>query len=280
MSWLRALTVDSPAWGEAMRPVRKVIKPQSVKGGAGTSIVVGVIIGCFVLVGATYHEILWPLGLMYGVVVIGLLVSAVAAHNTISGEREKRSLDLLLAAPVSTTQLVAAKFLAGLWGMLLAWGSGVVVACASLILRTIRAAHLNIEPDLASEYLSVGLGGLFILTPMLATLALSLYISARSRNGLGSLLAVIAAMVVVFVVLPAVIAPLAGTNPLPLVWHPFGALWSIGAPEAWTGPDRGSRAAASWIVLSSAVGYLLAAGALLWQTRNVLEAERRHGRKL
>ena len=176
------------------------------------------------------------------------LLLPVMSAGAIAGERERRTWDILLTAPVTKAQIVVGKFIAILAGY------GIfLVACGLMVVACLIAnpnAHFGLT--LSAELLSTTFAILLI--------AISLYISARSRTTFAAIGACVGLMFTVYGAVPIFIGSLlqkAGSDFLEPT-YPFTTMYKL-ADTADTKWD-----AIRWTVpLCHDAIYLLLAGALL-----------------
>lgn len=164
------------------------------------------------------------------------LLAPALAYNSIAGEREKRSWDLLLAAPVTHAQIIAGKFFAAL--------SGILATFVLFIFPTIFTAVTYREED---GFVSSNLGAhpifspwnalvreeLISLTFAIGLVALTILFSARCRRSLMSLGIVITAVFFGLVAVPAFVSALpswygnTGFDTIIAYFHPFIAIYQV-----------------------------------------------------
>lgn len=133
-----------------------------------------------------------------------MLLPIVGFYSSISGEREKRSWDLLRAAPVSRGQLIAGKFISAATVLFIIW-------CAVLPFLFVSAANYTAGMYFAPAPISAGIVLAADLIPLLAsflTLAVTLFFSARCKSPLASLCITLGAVLTWSVVLPEILASL------------------------------------------------------------------------
>lgn len=119
-----------------------------------------------------------------------LFVIPFMLHATIAGERERRSWDMLLVAPISPSQIVMGKFVAAFLGLLLAFA---LFMFPVLILAIYyQGMHWGL--------LLLGVG--VVISQLLALTSLTILISARVKRPLVALAVTIGAVLVVFLFIP------------------------------------------------------------------------------
>lgn len=151
------------------------------------------------------------------------LITPSLLHNAIAGERERRSWDFLLVAPLTKAQIVVGKFM----GALAAQGFVTVL----FLLPTIYAAityrppigtSLQIDILVLAELISVSFG-IFVA-------ALAMLFSARSKRAftaLGTTLGVLSIGIVVGPMFVGILGANGIESQMLLVFHPFVAIFSM-----------------------------------------------------
>jgi ABC-type transport system involved in multi-copper enzyme maturation permease subunit len=121
------------------------------------------------------------------------LLLPVMAAGSIAGERERRTWDILLTAPVTKAQIVVGKFIAVLAGCAI-----FIVACGLMIGACLIAnPRANLALTLSAELLST--------TFAIMLIALSMLVSARSRTTFAAIGACVGIIFVVYVAVPVFI---------------------------------------------------------------------------
>ncbi|CAN5430214.1 hypothetical protein BH11ARM2_BH11ARM2_08830 [soil metagenome] len=137
-------------------------------------------------------------------------------HGAVAGERERRSWDLLLAAPVTKAQIVVGKFLGAM--------AALAAFSAAMLLPLLIAGF---------SYRRFSPGGLMVgelLTQSFAMMlcAFTLLISARVRRPFVAMGIVVGTLALVLIVLPVLLSVVLGSDPIGndflLYLHPFMAL--------------------------------------------------------
>ena len=235
MSWWRSLFTENPMMVEITRFRRKFF-------GSGGSAVNGVILALTLMIYIGILALVWyfredanPIYLIFLQTFLFTLLGPSMLHAAIAGERERRSWDFLLVAPVSHGQIVTGKFM-GAGAAILACAVALVLPIAigvafyersntyyipnSLGDRTFWSAAWNIA---LAEALSISWG--FVVS------AMTLFFSARCKRGfvaLGTVLAILVASLIVWPILLAS-AGIMGeqTHYILNFFHPFWALAQI-----------------------------------------------------
>lgn len=150
-------------------------------------------------------------------------------HGAIVGEREKRTWDLLVSAPVSLADIMRSKWLTGV---------GVLVLLLGLGLPLILACSFNEEtslPHIALVCANIAAIGLFAIS-------LSLWFSVRSRSSFAAQSATIGS-IVFLIVFPPMIASIIRNNYYPnsnsSEWQGYFPVFSLGYGWAKTSTDGG-----------------------------------------
>lgn len=137
-------------------------------------------------------------------------------HGAIAGERERRSWDFLLVAPVTKAQIVVGKFL-GAAAALAAFSAAMLLP---LLIAAFTYSRTNIFNVLVGEVLTQAFA--------LMLCAFTLLISARVKRPFMAMGVVIGAMALGLLVLPGIVAIVAGGDPITtdllFYLHPFMAL--------------------------------------------------------
>jgi ABC-type transport system involved in multi-copper enzyme maturation permease subunit len=197
-----------------------------------------------------------------------LLVVPAISHGAFAGERERRSWDLLLVAPLKKSQIVAGKFVACLGGIGMTAGFFLLPFWITLL------SYSPVRPglDLLAELVSLSFA--------LLLCAVTLAISARAKRAFAALGGTIGLLVFTLGVLPALILPVIGnsseTIDILLAPHPFVLLANLyGGVEGYTSPAQAN--APMRAMLMSLIYLGLAVALLLW-TVVTLQSEDGDGR--
>jgi ABC-type transport system involved in multi-copper enzyme maturation permease subunit len=141
-------------------------------------------------------------------------------HGAIAGERERRSWDLLLVAPITKAQIVAGKFM----GAMAALGIGAVAMGLPIVLSAFAYAKTNAYDLLLAELVS--------LTFCMLVCAWTLFISARVKRPFMALGTSVGTLALALLVVPLLFAALIGgdrfTSESLNFLNPFVALNAIG----------------------------------------------------
>lgn len=123
---------------------------------------------------------------------LALIIPVMTSHNAISGERERRSWDILRVSPVTQAQIVVGKFLSGAAVITAGWISFlpfVLVSAASYSRSRYFVAWSTSTPPLGSSSLTPALWGACVvpLCCALIVLAMTLFFSARCKTSLAAM---------------------------------------------------------------------------------------------
>jgi ABC-type transport system involved in multi-copper enzyme maturation permease subunit len=141
-------------------------------------------------------------------------------HGAIAGERERRSWDLLLVAPISKAQIVAGKFI----GALAALGVAAGLLLFPILIAAISYRHTNWFDLLTSEAVS--------LSFVIAVCALTILLSARVRRPFMALGASLGSLGILLIVVPLLLGvfQLKSTSLAMeelFLYHPFYVLFRL-----------------------------------------------------
>lgn len=161
---------------------------------------------------------------------------AVVLYGSIAGEREKRTIDLLLVAPVTTAQIITSKLLK----IILPVISVIVLLVIPIVVFAFVRPRLGLTPIESGAPLVPAIFGtiLICVTVSLFVTGLSMWVSGLNRTTAGALTGVLALLFVVYIVYPVTAGVFSVVNKNFSDWmmvvHPFAAVNSLTA----TGQDR------------------------------------------
>jgi ABC-type transport system involved in multi-copper enzyme maturation permease subunit len=150
----------------------------------------------FVTLVITFRASIDPIDLVMVQSVLFILLAPTLLHSSIAGERERRSWDLLLAAPITKSQIVVGKFL----GALSAIGIGTAFFVFPIGVTAIANSHTN--------FWDLGLAEAVCLSFTVLVCSITLFFSARVKTSFMALGATLGVLGVGLVVLPALMAAL------------------------------------------------------------------------
>ncbi len=230
-----ALVTGNPMLVEVRRAVRRYLSFF----GAGGSLSLGLLLGIvayallMIVVINTRGDIPAKVPLF-----IHLFVAAVVApmtlHASIAGERERRSWDMLMVAPVTHAQVVVGKLFGGLAVQL--------AMAAAMLVPTLVAAATYARGDGGTSAWGLVRSEVLILATGVFASGLTMLISARVKRAFVSLGVSMGALLFLFAFFPLLTGSLLGgsgpeTEMLFLGWHPGWALGTIDA-KSFDGESR------------------------------------------
>lgn len=272
--WKHFVT-ENPMMEEVYRNNRRLSKMRYNGAQIAAGAIAAVIYLFFMFIVWTTGAAAPPQTMLYILMGVLIFVLPISLHGVISGEREKRSLEMLMSAPVTSGQIVAAKFLRG-W-LILAVSFALFIIPAILL-----AIQKTISPDSTEHlpaFIMLPLGSLVILAASVFIAALSINVSSWAKNTASSMVIVIGLMFSLLVIVPFVwglLSSAIGLSSLSsLVFHfnPMTALAiSVQDFKETTEDSTVSQAVLYAIALPM---WLIAAGGLLYAATVRLDKERK-----
>lgn len=259
MSLWESLVAENPMLIEVRRYRRRMLGSGRSTGLNVAFLTLGAVcyVGLLMIVGSANGSI--PAGVVV-IIQTGVFTLAAPAvlNNAIAGEREKRTWDLLLVAPVSKAQIMMGKFAGAMTNLMLG---------AALFLLPMFICAVSYQ---RTDYGLLALSELDSLSFAVFACALTLLFSARCRRGftaLGMSLGMLLLGLVVYPILLASLGALGATSEILLTFHPFvleGRLMGSGAQYT----NYGSSAVGDSI-LQIGVFIGLAVALLVWTERTL-----------
>ncbi len=170
---------------------------------SGSNAVGGVILGliaiCYVgivTLVVTFRTDIPPLALVAVQTIIFVLLAPTLLHSAIAGEREKRSWDLLLAAPITKAQIVVGKFI----GALSAVGIGTAAFVFPIGITAFSYKDTN--------FWDLGLAEVICLSFTVLVCSITIFFSARVKRSFMALGATLGVLAVSLLVVPAMLGVL------------------------------------------------------------------------
>lgn len=233
MNTLRSLTLDNPMMAEAQRVLRRYLDVTRPGPSRLLLITVGIaIIAVTMLAGfARFSDLVFLIMFFTCFLAPGMM------HGSIAGERERRSWDFLLVAPVTHGQIVLGKFAGGAIAHLffvLAWIPALIRALTRSEFDPFWGYNgLANSPDTSQfEYGMVGF--LFCIIFGWLLLAVTLFFSARARKSLTALGTTIGMLFLALFVLPMFIGFVVGRDDMSQfilnALNPFSVIGAFFAP--------------------------------------------------
>jgi ABC-type transport system involved in multi-copper enzyme maturation permease subunit len=158
------------------------------------SVILSLVLICYaglVLVVADNRDGMDPTILVHLEMILLTLFAPMMLYGSIAGERERRSWDLLLAAPITKSQIVAGKFMGAMAALGIAFG---LFQIPILIAAT---------GDRDTNWYHLFVASLVALSFLLLVCALTIFFSARVKRGLMALGAVLGLLTMGLIVAPA-----------------------------------------------------------------------------
>jgi ABC-type transport system involved in multi-copper enzyme maturation permease subunit len=204
---------------------------------------------------------------IFQTVVVGLLAPAML-YGAIAGERERRSWDLLLVAPITKAQIVVGKFIGAMAGM----GLTIGLCLLPVLMAAVTYRRTNWHDLFLSELVSASFA--------LLVCALTLLLSARVRRGFMALGAALGTLAIWLIVVPLLIGTLVGSGPgtmeLLLLLHPFmvlGMILSHGERSTYASSETEYVPANLWGYPQTLVYLLLTVILVVWAAKTLVFAE-------
>ncbi|MCH7904723.1 MAG: ABC transporter permease subunit [Armatimonadetes bacterium] len=275
---MKHLFAGNPMMAEVLREKNKALAPESWRGG---QLAARILLGVFYLLGLALVlnniQYIEPVILLYVLMGVQTLLIPAVLHATIAGEREKRSLDMLLVAPVTASQIVIGKFSRALVP---------VVALSLAIGLPTLAVELARSADGAERYdlnrpgmLGFMIASLFCLLFAMAIGGLTMWISSKTRTASAAMMSTIGALFLLLIVVPAIAATMSyGAGDFAdfvIEMNPFISLYS-----AYMGPsEQGAFSVSSGeYTLLAMILYAVCTVVTLWlATNNVHKLARTGG---
>lgn len=201
-----------------------------------------------------------------------VLVAATVLHGSLAGEREKRTIDLLLVAPVTTAQIIAAKVVKVVLPLI-----SVIFVCVvpAIILAVVRA-NLGVDTwsgrsaGFDTFLLAIGI----TLSTGCMVVGATVYVSSVNRTNANALTATLGILFLWFIVLPILLGSFGVVShdfsESLMVYHPFYAMSKVLFPGRNEPLDLAGFSVSFLIHAAIGIGGLVAAA-------KVLERERKTG---
>ncbi len=232
MSLIQTLFTENPMMIEITRFRRKFFGGSANTMNSVIVVLAGVVYLGLVMLVWTYRESADPLMLVLLQTGMFTLLAPAMLYGSIAGERERRSWDFLLVAPVTQAQIVCGKFMGAASAILAAAAAFLLpIAIGVVFYRPFGLTPFSGEVT-ASKGMASMMGDLFeaeLLSIAWAFLvcAITIFFSARCRRGFIALGAVLCLLVASLIVWPILVAS-AGFSGLEreliYFFHPFWVL--------------------------------------------------------
>lgn len=214
MSLWNSLVSDNPMFIEVRRYRRRMLG-----GGRPTGVSIAVLtlgavcyVGLLMIVGMGNGSIP-PMAIVMIQTAIFSLAAPAILNTAIAGEREKRTWDLLLVAPVTKAQIMMGKFAGAMTNLLLG---------ATLFLLPLFICAVSYQQ---TDYGSLFLGEVDSISFAVFACAMSILFSARCRRGFTALAVTLTLMALGLIVYPFLLATVGAldnaSRGILLLFHPF-----------------------------------------------------------
>lgn len=219
-----------------------------------------------------YRDSANPIILVFLQTLLFTLLAPALLHGAIAGERERRSWDFLLVAPVTQAQIVCGKF---------AGAAAAIIACAVALLLPIAIGVAFYQRhtfggsmDSQVSFLNLILAEILSVAWGLLVCALTIFFSARCKRGfiaLGTTLALLVSALIVWPILTASAGLGGPQNNLLNYFHPF---WILTQVEFTSVVRPGEESAPSLVGIPQILVYLgMTAVFLIWTERTLRFAD-------
>lgn len=261
MNFIERLIPEKVVFYEVRQQSRRLLSGATKGGQIAVAIV---ILGAFVVVCYSILQIAYdfPIEIFpFALVGVFSLILPPVVSGTISGELQKRSLEGILAAPLSSFQIVKAKGLRGVIPVLS------IVALMLILFLVVAVAKLSVgwqeNDSFVPFWFSLPLATLGALIYAYGLTGMVLAVSAVTRTTTASLISSYGLIFGVYVVLPGIVLPLASaitdSNELVrylLALQPYGFSTFTITADIW----RDLNGAAVGVCLAGGIAMQLAAG--------------------
>ena len=218
MNDFKALVFQNPMLIDMKRAYRRFFGVSRMKAmNAAVLVLACILYGILILITVAYRTAFSPQALVHVQTFLICFTVPSVMHGAIAAEREKRTWDLLLVAPVSNAQIVIGKFIGGVVTLFAVVGL--------MLIPTLIAFDPNGSVDfmslLKSEVVSIFFGVLLV--------ALSLTVSARTKRTYSAQIGIYGLLVMALIVWPILAAAMGsqGIEPLLHFLNPFYAIAEV-----------------------------------------------------
>jgi len=259
---LNELFWDNPMKVEIMRALRKF---GTLNRNNSTNVVMVALVAVIYLIivasNFVFRAVVPAFVPLYLALILVTLTGPIGNYQSIAGEREKRTWELLVVSPVTKAQIVIGK-----------WMGAILLCLLWVVLSWLPVLVLSI-PDPAGSYsgreeMNVGLvdflqAQAILITFALFTTSLTIFFSARSQRSLNALGLSLTILFVILILVPVVasalsLTPDSGVRDVITISNPFMMIWSV------VGPFGHSRFEISWAVCLHCGVYLALALGLMF----------------
>ena len=255
------LIANNPMMAEMHREKNKAFAAHNWQGAQlAARILLGVVYLSVLALLLSIIESVEPFYLLYFLLFLETIMIPAALHGTIAGDREKRSFDMLLVAPLTAGQIVVGKFSRGFVTLI---GLAIAIGLPALVVQLVKISTGSYsygygynEPE-RGGLLGFFVAFVFCVTAGMAMGAMTMWISSKMRTHSSAMLATIGALFLVLIVAP-VIAGIMGVftetlSEFMLQMNPF-----VGLYTAYSGEGIGSSMGGGFYTLLAIVIYAAA----------------------
>jgi ABC-type transport system involved in multi-copper enzyme maturation permease subunit len=274
LSLWRHLFADNPMMHEVRRTFAANLRPKDMKA-QNIVVLCFVLVAYLVVVGVCIRyieavEVQAIVQLMLFVVVLGV---PLGLYGVIAGEREKRSIDNLYAAPITTAQIVAARSLRV--GAFLTLILGLFGSLMAIVMATRWLRSLPLVGDYAPGAWVVVPALLIVVSAAYLLAGMALAVSAQARTTSTSLVLVVVLLFLLFIVFPTIVgifsAGRASSTFSLLMVNPFVVIGTLFTP-----PPSASMEV-RYAAMLVAPAYLAFGTGLFVAATRLMDRERRQG---
>lgn len=239
-------------FAEIEREKRKALATHNWRGGQlGARILLIAVYAFLVGLIIRYPQSIEPIAMFYILLVLVVIIMPAMMHGAIAGDRERRSLDLLLTAPVTPGQIVIGKLARGFGILLAVWLAIGIPTIIIEIMQQLNKANYY-------YYDSFGIAGfvramLLILVTGVFIATLSLWMSSRMKTNASALLATVGALFAFFVLVPIFAGVMSifdnDFSSFIMNIHPFVALSNTSLRNSGIGSTQLNEVGLSWLCM-------------------------------
>lgn len=263
---------NNPMLVEIQREKNKALAEHNWRGSQlAARILLGLVYLSILMLLLRYIDIVEPVVLMYVLLALQTVMVPAALYGTIAGEREKRSLDLLLVAPVTPGQIVIGKYgraLIPIVGLTVAIG---LPAFVVEVVKQVDGRQIGLYGAERNGIVGFFVSLAFCLMAGLAVGGLTMWISSKTRTSSAAILTTVGAIFLLVAVTPSIAVTMEGIAPglseFVLSMNPFVGLYGAYSGDTLSYDQEMPSTFYTWFAM---LLYLLATVATLYfATENV-----------
>jgi ABC-type Na+ efflux pump permease subunit len=219
-----ALSTTNPMMAEVKRVNRKLFNVGNWKAGMTAGVIlVGIIYLFFLGMIARFYDAIEAKWMLFALMAIMFIVIPVNLNGVISTEHEKRSFEMLLVAPLTPSQIAAAKLLRGAGAFLLTVGLLLVPAIWLLIVQAIKVTSMTGYNQVHPVFGLIS-GLCVVVSASVLSASVSVYISSRTRTIAASMASALGLHFVALVLVPVILGISGMKQVASIVTFPFTTL--------------------------------------------------------